>query len=105
MQVTRRVTAEQSLAEFVRLARASKLSADEHEHLALQAEVIKTRLDEANKLEQELAQLKAEHAKCTQQPTAANPGSGSVASEGNGAQLGEGGGPLGASIPVQELIQ
>lgn len=105
MQVQRRVSAEEALGGFVRLARSSRLTADEHDQFALWAAVLKTESDEGAQAKQELEALKAEHAKCAQQPSPANPNGGQVASQGNGSDVGKDGGSVEPSLPVQELIQ
>lgn len=102
MQVQRRVTAEQALADFVKLARASRLTADEHEHFTLQAQIITGDLQETR---QALETLKAEHAKCASKPGSANPDGGAVGGQGNGANVGKDGSAVEPPVAVQESLQ
>lgn len=105
MQVSKNVTAAQALQGFIQLARANKLSADEHDHFALLAQVIGQELQEGLTAKQELQALKAEHAKCAQQSSGTDSESGSVASEGNGAHVAQDRSIVEPPLPIQEFIQ
>ena len=78
----RQVSAEESLQVFVKLARATRMTADEHEQFMFHTQIIKAELDELDK-------LRAEHAKCPKQPSGTDTPSGAVGSQGDGPQLGE----------------
>lgn len=89
MELQRQVKAEDSLQVFVKLARATRMTADEHEQFMLHTQVLKVELDEGAKAKAELAQLKAEHDKCPKQSSGTDTPSGAVAGQGDGPQLGE----------------
>lgn len=66
------------------------MNRDEHVQFAQIVQMIDQELQMFEKLKQDYAQLKADHDKCAKQPSGADPASGPVGSEGNGAVMGEG---------------
>lgn len=105
MEVARRVSGGEALGAFVKLARATRMTGDEHDQFMLYTQVLKAELDEGTKAQQELAQLKAEHAKCASKPSSTNPVGGEVAGQGNGANVGEDRGSVAPLVAVQESLQ
>jgi hypothetical protein len=90
MEVKKNVSAAQALQGFMTLVRSNKLTADEHEHYAILAQVIGNELHEGLVAKQELQQLREEHAKCAQQSSGADTPSRALASERDGPNVGEG---------------
>jgi len=105
MQVQRQVSADEALGAFVKLARATRMTGDEHDQFILYTQVLKAELDGGEKAKQELEQLKAEHAKCASQPGSINPTGGAVGSQGDGANVGKDGGTVEPPVAVQESLQ
>jgi hypothetical protein len=104
-QVARTITVDEALGAFVKLARGTRMTGDEHDQFILYTKVLKAEIDEGTAAKQELAKLKEEHDKCPKQPNSANPSDGSVGSEGNGTNLGKDGGSVEPPVAVQESLQ